>query len=136
METAISFLKQLPPKYAGNDVATFMGEEKEKLRLRLQALEEQVAHGKLQLEELWSQGASMIYELSSVFIHRGSSPSWGHYFFYTRHLPDQPDSWFKMNDNQVTSVSKEEILADTTDSTANAYLVSAMRMRVRMMTFL
>jgi hypothetical protein len=29
-----------------------------------------------------------------------------------------------MNDSQVTAVSKEEVLADTTDSTANAYLVS------------
>ena len=59
-----------------------------------------------------------------VFIHRGSSPSWGHYFFYSRNLPDHPDSWFKYNDSDVSEVLKDEVLADTTGSTANPYLVS------------
>lgn len=71
-------------------------------------------------------GRLIEYELTSVFIHRGTSPSWGHYFFYTRHLPHDPDSWFKLNDSDVSMVSKNEVLADTTDTTngnANAYLV-------------
>jgi ubiquitin carboxyl-terminal hydrolase 25 len=124
MDTAIPFLNQLPCEYPGKDVANFLGGEREKLRSMVQALGERVTRCKAQLEELWAKESKMVYELSSVFFHRGSSPSWGHYFFYTRHLPDKPDSWFKMNDSQVTAVSKEEVLADTTDSTANAYLVS------------
>ena len=123
MNTAISFLNKLPENYHGGDVIPYITEENERIRATVQALGEQVTNDKIRLEEIWSQNADMVYELSSVFVHRGSSPSWGHYFFYTRHLPEKPDSWFKMNDNQVTAVLKEEVLADTTDSTANAYLV-------------
>jgi ubiquitin carboxyl-terminal hydrolase 25/28 len=79
---------------------------------------------KQELEEIWREDNAAAYELTSVFIHRGSSPSWGHYFFYSRHLPHRPDMWFKYNDSEVTTVSKEEVLADTTSSTTNPYLVS------------
>lgn len=90
--------------------------EIDQLRVRVDLLKEE-------LETLWQDSCEVPYELTSVFIHRGSSPSWGHYFFYSRHLPDQPDSWFKYNDSDVTVVSKDEVLADTTGSTANPYLV-------------
>jgi ubiquitin carboxyl-terminal hydrolase 25 len=89
-------------------------------------LEQASAHAtelKEELENIWKGDVDAAYELTSVFIHRGSSPSWGHYFFYSRHLPDQPDSWFKYNDSDVSVVSKDEVLADTTGSTANPYLV-------------
>ncbi|KAK7686516.1 hypothetical protein QCA50_010114 [Cerrena zonata] len=82
---------------------------------------------KTQLEELWQHDTSAAYELTSVFIHRGSSPSWGHYFFYSRHLPDNPDSWFKYNDSDVGIVSKDEVLKDTTGDTANPYMLVFMR---------
>jgi len=124
MDTAITALNQFPDEYSGGDLLPFLQNEREKLRSKIQSLGERMTHCKTQLEDLWIQDSRMIYELSSVFVHRGSSPSWGHYFFYTRNLPDKPDSWFKMNDSQVTAVSKEEVLADTTNSTANAYLVS------------
>lgn len=78
---------------------------------------------KLQLEDIWKNEKQASYELTSVFIHRGESPSWGHYFFYSRNLPDHPDEWFKYNDSDVSVVSKDEVLADTTGSTANPYLV-------------
>lgn len=89
----------------------------------IEQLREQAKTLKEELEELWSTSKAVEYELTSVFIHRGSSPSWGHYFFYSRHLPDAPDSWFKYNDSDVSLVSKDEVLADTTGSTANPYLV-------------
>ncbi|TFK41972.1 ubiquitin C-terminal hydrolase Ubp2 [Crucibulum laeve] len=91
-------------------------EEIDKLRARIDELKEA-------LETLWKDSTDVAYELTSVFIHRGSSPSWGHYFFYSRHLPEAPDSWFKYNDSDVTVVSKDEVLADTTGSTANPYLL-------------
>lgn len=78
---------------------------------------------KEKLEDIWRDDTQVAYELTSVFIHRGTSPSWGHYFFYSRHLPDAPDEWFKYNDSDVSVISKEEVLADTTGSTANPYLV-------------
>lgn len=78
---------------------------------------------KVQLEEIWKNEGQALYELTSVFIHRGESPSWGHYFFYSRNLPDRPDEWFKYNDSDVSVVLKDEVLADTTGSTANPYLV-------------
>ena len=83
----------------------------------------QAAELKVQLEDIWKNESQALYELTSVFIHRGESPSWGHYFFYSRNLPDQPDEWFKYNDSDVSVVSKDEVLADTTGSTANPYLV-------------
>jgi ubiquitin carboxyl-terminal hydrolase 25/28 len=94
-----------------------VGEEISQLRIRIDSL-------KNELEFLWKDSTEAAYELTSVFIHRGSSPSWGHYFFYSRHLPENPDSWFKYNDSDVCVVSKDEVLADTTGSTANPYLVS------------
>ncbi|TDL19407.1 cysteine proteinase [Rickenella mellea] len=78
---------------------------------------------KEQLEDVWSSETQAEYELTSVFVHRGASPTFGHYFIYQRWLPDYPDSWFKYNDSDVTVVSKEEVLADTTGSTANPYLL-------------
>ena len=75
------------------------------------------------MEAIWADERAAAYELTSVFIHRGSSPSWGHYFFYSRHLPEEPDAWFKYNDSDVGVVAKEEVLADTTGSTANPYMV-------------
>lgn len=89
----------------------------------LKALRAEVADLKLELEALWQDEHMAEYELTSVFIHRGSSPSWGHYFFYARNLPDKPDEWFKYNDSSVTMAKREEVLADTTGSTANPYLV-------------
>ncbi|CDO68482.1 hypothetical protein BN946_scf184499.g7 [Trametes cinnabarina] len=82
---------------------------------------------KQQLEDIWKDDTSAAYELTSVFIHRGSSPSWGHYFFYSRNLPTNPDAWFKYNDSDVTAVSKDEVLADTTGSTANPYMLVFVR---------
>ncbi|KAJ7665439.1 hypothetical protein DFH06DRAFT_1187350 [Mycena polygramma] len=93
-----------------------IGHEIDHLRHRIDELKES-------LEELWRDSTDAPYELTSVFIHRGSSPSWGHYFFYSRHLPDDPDSWFKYNDSDVTVINKSEVLADTTGSTANPYLL-------------
>lgn len=95
---------------------------------------------KQELDELWKDDMKESYELTSVFIHRGTSafalvswarthensgdsPTFGHYFFYARHLPDKPDEWFKYNDEEVKVVSKDEVLRDTTRETANPYLV-------------
>lgn len=100
-----------------NDEQGRVGTEIDQLRARVDVLKDQ-------LETLWRGSTDVAYELTSVFIHRGSSPSWGHYFFYSRHLPESPDSWFKYNDSDVSVVSKDEVLADTTGSTANPYLVS------------
>lgn len=89
----------------------------------ISSLRTEEASLKAELELLWADDKQAEYELTSVFIHRGSSPSFGHYFFYSRHLPSNPDSWFKYNDSEVTEVTKQEVLADTTGSTANPYLV-------------
>lgn len=93
------------------------------LKAEIDGLRENIDYYKGELEAVWQDSTEMAYELTSVFVHRGSSPSWGHYFFYSRHLPDNPNSWFKYNDSDVTVVSKDEVLADTTGSTANPYLV-------------
>jgi ubiquitin carboxyl-terminal hydrolase 25 len=100
-----------------------LANESKRVETELAMTRSQVTLLKDELEELWKDERMAEYELTSVFIHRGSSPSWGHYFFYARNLPDNPDEWFKYNDSAVSIVKKEEVLADTTGSTANPYLV-------------
>jgi len=106
-----------------NELLQQLDEEQLQVRSEIDRLRARVDVLKSELESIWQNCTEAAYELTSVFIHRGSSPSWGHYFFYSRHLPGSPDSWFKYNDSDVTVVSKEEVLADTTGSTANPYLV-------------
>ncbi|KAI0352188.1 cysteine proteinase [Trametes cingulata] len=107
-------------------VKSLQDEEKlvtEQLRIE----REKTVRLKQQLEDIWKDETSAAYDLTSVFIHRGSSPSWGHYFFYSRNLPNNPDAWFKYNDSDVSAVSKDEVLADTTGSTANPYMLVFVR---------
>ena len=78
---------------------------------------------KAELEAIWVNETRAEYELTAAFIHRGASPTFGHYFIYQRWLPDHKDEWFKYNDSDVSIVSKEEVLADTTGNIANPYLV-------------
>lgn len=112
-----SFLESNP------GLISHLNEESNGVKAEIDELRARADRLKEELEIIWQDNTEIAYELTSVFIHRGSSPSWGHYFFYSRHLPDSPDSWFKYNDSDVTVVSKDEVLADTTGSTANPYLV-------------
>jgi ubiquitin carboxyl-terminal hydrolase 25/28 len=107
-----------------DQLATLVDNEAKRLEVELKLLRTEVSGLKVELEALWKDEQMAEYELTSVFIHRGSSPSWGHYFFYARNLPDKPDEWFKYNDSMVSMAKKEDVLADTTGSTANPYLVS------------
>lgn len=77
-------------------------------------------------EALWQSHASpeAEYELTSVFVHRGAGPTFGHYFFYARNLPESPNDWFKYNDSEVSGVARDEVLRDSTGDTLNAYMVS------------
>ena len=106
------------------ELVTSLRSEESLITEQLRVERDKLTGLKDQLEDIWKDETSAAYELTSVFIHRGSSPSWGHYFFYSRNLPDRPESWFKYNDSDVSSVSKDEVLADTTGSTANPYMVS------------
>ncbi|KAF5368322.1 hypothetical protein D9758_002467 [Tetrapyrgos nigripes] len=97
--------------------------EKDVIKTEVEELRARITTLKAGLEDLWKDDHGVAYELTSVFIHRGTSPSWGHYFFYSRNLPDKPDEWFKYNDSEVTTISKEEVFADSTGDTANPYLL-------------
>jgi ubiquitin carboxyl-terminal hydrolase 25/28 len=108
-----------------DELVSQINNEQELVKAELEELRARTSKLKEELEEVWHSSTTAPYELTSVFIHRGSSPSWGHYFFYSRHLPGHPDSWFKYNDSEVKMVSKDEVLADTTGSTANPYLVGS-----------
>ncbi len=100
-----------------------LNEEEAHLKAEIDGLHARIQILKTDLEAIWQDETEVAYELTSVFIHRGSTPTFGHYFFYSRHLPDHPDEWFRYNDSDVSVIPKEEVLADTTGSTANPYLV-------------
>ncbi|KAH7886262.1 hypothetical protein F5I97DRAFT_2027572 [Phlebopus sp. FC_14] len=106
-----------------DDLVAQLNNEQEVVKVEIEELQTEITKLKEELEDVWKDDTAYPYELTSVFIHRGSSPSFGHYFFYSRHLPDQPDNWFKYNDSSVMEVLKDEVLADTTGSTANPYLL-------------
>ena len=107
------------------ELIAYLDAEKENVDIELEQCRTQAKTHKEELEALWAESTHAEYELCSVFIHRGTSPSWGHYFFYSRDLPNNPDQWYKYNDSEVMLVGKDEIFKDTTGSTANPYLVSA-----------
>lgn len=114
---------------ADEDLLVCLHNEGNVLKAELEEIRDRAATLKEEVEDIWKDDVEAAYELTSVFIHRGTSPSWGHYFFYSRHLPEHPDSWFKYNDSDVSVVSKDEVLADTTGSMANPYLVRAFLLR-------
>jgi ubiquitin carboxyl-terminal hydrolase 22/27/51 len=58
---------------------------------------------------------SLIYELSSVIVHKGKIDS-GHYVSYSR----EGNDWFAFDDSKVVLVSEAEVL------NAEAYIVSYM----------
>ncbi|KAJ8084920.1 ubiquitin-specific protease ubp2 [Marasmius tenuissimus] len=105
------------------DLPRLLLEEKEAVKNEIEELRTRITRQKAALEDIWKNDKSIPYELTSVFIHRGTSPSFGHYFFYSRNLPSKPDEWFKYNDSDVSKIDKEEVLQDTTGSTANPYLL-------------
>ena len=109
---------------ADADLITYLDSEKEHVGAELEQCRTEARAYKEELEKLWAESIDAEYELCSVFVHRGTSPSWGHYFFYSRDLPNNPNQWYKYNDSEVTLVGRDEIFKDTTGSTANPYLVS------------
>ncbi|KAI3622739.1 ubiquitin carboxyl-terminal hydrolase [Moniliophthora roreri] len=114
-------------KSAGIDVdpelSDLLSQEQKTVQSEIDQLRTRIAQQKATLEDIWKDDKRVPYELTSVFIHRGTSPSFGHYFFYSRNLPSNPDEWFKYNDSDVSKIDKEEVLQDTTGSTANPYLL-------------
>ncbi|KAL1698222.1 hypothetical protein EV121DRAFT_297428 [Schizophyllum commune] len=78
---------------------------------------------RLERETLWAGDRDVAYDLTGVFMHQGADHSCGHYYFYSRNIPARPDEWYKFDDSQVTIVNKAEVLADTSGTTANAYLL-------------
>jgi ubiquitin carboxyl-terminal hydrolase 25/28 len=126
LEHTLEFLSQeelIPPSEGRAELIHQLSGEPALVKAELDELRTRAVQLKEELESIWQGCEAATYELTSVFVHRGSSPSWGHYFFYSRHLPGHPDSWFRYNDSDVTVVSKEEVLSDTTGQTANPYLV-------------
>ncbi|EJD03499.1 cysteine proteinase [Fomitiporia mediterranea MF3/22] len=108
---------------ATDELKNFLLSEKEVVAREIAERRARIGELKTQLEDVWRGEQRAEYELTSVFVHRGSSPTFGHYFVYQRWLPDHPDEWFKYNDSDVSVVDKSEVLADTTGSTANPYLL-------------
>ncbi|KAG9313925.1 hypothetical protein JVU11DRAFT_4697 [Chiua virens] len=106
-----------------DELVAQLNNEQQVLSTEIEGLRSEIARLKEELEELWKDDTTFAYELTSVFIHRGTSPSFGHYFFYSRNLPDKPDEWFKYNDSTVSDILKAEVLADATALTENPYLL-------------
>lgn len=114
----------------GEDLVSRLNNEQSLVISELERLRAEAVRLKQEQEAIWEDETKTAYELTAVFIHRGASPSFGHYFLYARNLPSKPDQWFKYNDSSVSVISKEEVLADTTGSTANPYMVRRRCLRI------
>ncbi|EJU02532.1 cysteine proteinase [Dacryopinax primogenitus] len=102
--------------------------ERHALNRRIEELRARAASLKEELEAVWADEKAAEYELCSVFIHRGKrNHAFGHYWLYSRVLPDHPDNWYKYNDSTITAVKKSDVLGDLTGSTANPYLLVYVR---------
>ncbi|KAI6154054.1 hypothetical protein BKA82DRAFT_4097016 [Pisolithus tinctorius] len=126
LENTLNFLSKqqsIELSQVNGTLVAQLNDEQTTLSSEVAEVKAEIAKLKEELEGVWKDDRAFPYELTSVFIHRGSSPSFGHYFFYSRHLPEKPDNWFKYNDSVVTEVSKNVVLADTTGSTENPYLL-------------
>ncbi|KZV90932.1 cysteine proteinase [Exidia glandulosa HHB12029] len=130
LQHTLNFLKGQEAIELESDVddklVAFLNSEQGVLEDETKTLRARIATLVEQREALWATvpaSPQADYELTSVFVHRGSGPSWGHYFFYSRNLPDKPDEWFKYNDSDVTIATRDEVLRDTTGDTANAYML-------------
>ncbi|KZT62738.1 cysteine proteinase [Calocera cornea HHB12733] len=125
MDSTRKFLdeqKQIDLPEWNSDISKTLEFERQALSRRIEELRVHAASLKEELEAIWSNDRTAEYELCSVFIHRGNH-AFGHYWLYSRMLPDHPDQWFKYNDSTVTAVNKSEVLGDLTGSTANPYLL-------------
>ncbi|KAK9727888.1 ubiquitin-specific protease ubp2 [Basidiobolus ranarum] len=92
-----------------------------------QNAKDQVANAESKIKELEGESQLLFedlqedeYVLHAVFIHQGEA-TYGHYWIYIYDFTD--DKWYKYNDANVTEVAESEVLADTTNSTANPYCI-------------
>ncbi|KAJ9115050.1 hypothetical protein QFC22_005378 [Naganishia vaughanmartiniae] len=84
--------------------------------------EKEIVDLRAEMDALWQEDKECEYDLSSIFMHRGSA-GFGHYWLYQRNLPDNPDQYFQFNDETVRLANPKEVLQDTTGSNANPYLL-------------
>ncbi|GAA6009632.1 ubiquitin-specific protease UBP2 [Rhodotorula paludigena] len=97
------------------------------LEAEIVALQERVKEVRDELHEVWREGEGSDgtrYELTAVFIHRGTALS-GHYYIYQRDHRN-PQRWLKYNDSVVSEVDKDEVFRETTGDT-NAYFLAYVR---------
>lgn len=64
------------------------------------------------------------YRVHAVFVHQGDA-AFGHYWAYMYDLEEK--RWLKYNDSIVSEVSEDEVFADTTGSSSNAYALIYVR---------
>ncbi|BGP21214.1 ubiquitin-specific protease ubp2 [Rhodotorula toruloides] len=96
------------------------------LESEISRLEERVDELRRGIGEVWreKEREETRYQLTAVFIHRGTATS-GHYFIYQRDHRN-PQRWLKYNDAVVSEVDKDEVFRETTGDT-NAYFFSYVR---------
>ncbi|ORX93747.1 cysteine proteinase [Basidiobolus meristosporus CBS 931.73] len=92
-----------------------------------QNAKEQIVRAEEKIKELQEEAQLIFdnlreheYVLHAVFIHQGEA-SYGHYWIYIYDFDGS--KWYKYNDVTVTEVAESEVLADTTNSTANPYCI-------------
>jgi ubiquitin carboxyl-terminal hydrolase 25 len=85
MDQTHLFLSKLEFLVPGLDTELLdqVANERELLKSEIEHLRVRAKVLKGELENIWQDETKVAYELTSVFIHRGSSPSWGRYFFYS-----------------------------------------------------
>lgn len=62
--------------------------ESDRIDADISATQKRIEESLLSIEGLWAESRDCVYELSSVFMHRGQA-GFGHYWLYQRDLPNE-----------------------------------------------
>nr|ODN88380.1 hypothetical protein L203_02993 [Cryptococcus depauperatus CBS 7841] len=109
------------------DLLDALNEEASEVDKEIEELQQSLPRLKARMNEIWKEeqenDEDCVYELVSVFMHRGRTSGSGHYWTYQAHLPEQSDEFYSYNDEKVAVVPASEVLQDRTGSDANPALL-------------
>lgn len=86
----------------------------EQVSSRLKELEELECELLHKIEHAYSQfpHRSKQYDLCSIIMHSGSSSESGHYWAYIRTLGEDPNKWYKFNDEETLEMNEQTVLSE------------------------
>ncbi|KAH6580160.1 hypothetical protein BASA60_002977 [Batrachochytrium salamandrivorans] len=127
LEITRRIIKSYPEHCADPTIFQQLGEISEKLKRQIIDIPVGIEQLQNQRRQLYSDINGEEYRLYAVLMHEGEA-TFGHYWLFLYDLQENGQGrWLKYNDSLVTEVYEDEVFADTTGSSANAYALVYVR---------